>query len=471
MDFKAKLSNNILPVYGNLLKWSVVIIAGYQLLWGLLQYVIWDLPYIKYEKRVCLALIIAFAVYVALCAAAAPDRLKRIGKKMKKYCTYEQLFLAGLVVWYAISCLVRKNIENPLCFKHNDNRLFITWTSAFILFPLAELLGAKRIRRFWETMIHIMTAIYTPICVWALTKFYQGVDAPLLSGKNVTTYYRDASLMIGSNRNITSAAAAVMVALCIYMITAKRKWVRLLYTGAASVHALVLIVSNSRTSYIATLFLVDVIIAVICWNKLSAHSKATGRRMSLLKRTLITAAAVVLCTVLISLLRRSIITLSASSLKNKLNARTDYTNLSGRKNVWRASVAVIFSNIINFIFGVTPAYVPNKLLETGLVENASRHAHNILLQIGTSLGVPAMILYAVFLVLLCHRCARIIIAMLRPEKSAGIRRLWMIYVTLLFLIAYGVTEVLTFSINVVNLPVFYILAGWATAFDRRYRKK
>ena len=157
MDFKAKLSNDILPVYGNLLKWSVAVIAGYQLLWGLLQYVIWDLPYIKYEKRVCLALIIAFAAYVVLCAAAAPDRLKRIGKKMKKYCTYEQLFLAGLVVWYAISCLVRKNIENPLCFKHNDNRLFITWTSAFILFPLAELLGLKRIRRFWETLIHIIS--------------------------------------------------------------------------------------------------------------------------------------------------------------------------------------------------------------------------------------------------------------------------------------------------------------------------
>ena len=465
MDFKAKLSNNILPVYGNLLKWSVVIIAGYQLLWGLLQYVLWDLPYYKYEKWAGLALIVAVAVYLVLCAVVAPERLKKLGRKMKKYCTYEQLFLAGLVVWYAITCLVRKNIENPLCFKHNDNRLFITWTSAFILFPLAEMLGAKRIRRFWETMIHIMTVIYTPICVWALTKFYQGVDAPLLSGEMVTTF-KNASLMIGCNRNITSAMAAVMLALCFYMIILKKGWIRAAYAGAAAVHAMVMIVSNSRTSYLATMLMVDIIIAVTVWNRLRTYCRSTGRDLPLLKRILITSAVVVLCTVLISFLKNSIIKLTAQILNNKLKPRTNYSNLSGRKDVWRASIVIMTSNAVNFTFGVTPAYVPQKLFDTGLVKYPSRHAHNVILQIGASLGVPAMILYAVFLILLCCRCARIIIAMMRPEKNKSISRNWIISVIVLFLTAFGAAEVLTFSVNVVNLPVFYIFAGWITALER-----
>ena len=469
MDFKAKLSNNILPAYGNLLKWSVVIIAGYQLLWGLLQYVLWDLPYYKYEKWAGLALIVAAAVYLVLCALAAPKRLKKLGRKMKKYYTYEQLFLAGLVVWYAVSCLVRKNIENPLCFKHNDNRLFITWTSAFILFPLAEMMGPKRIRRFWETMIHTMTVIYTPICVWALTKYYQKIDAPLLSGKSVTTY-KDATLMIGSNRNITAVTAAVMFAMCIYIIVMKQKWLRLLYLGAASVHVFVLIVSNSRTSYIATLFMVDVVIAVIFWNKLGVYSQSNGKRLSLLKQILIIAAVVVLCTVLFSFIRNSIINITANAVESKLRPHNNYSNLSGRNRVWKACIAVIFSNPMNFFFGVTPSYMKSKLLETKLVGGDPAHAHNILLQIGAGLGVPAMILYAVFLILLCYRCAFIILAMFQPKKTAGTMRIWIISVTVLFLILYGVTEVLTFSVNVVSLPVFHILAGWIVAYDRRDRK-
>ena len=463
-----KLSNFILPVYGNLLKWAVVILAGYQLLWGLLQYVIWDLPYIRYEKRACLALILVFVIYLALCAFAAPDRLRQLGRKMKKYCTYEQIFLAGLVVWYAISCLVRKNIDHPLCFKHNDNRLFITWTSAFILFPLAEMLGPKRIRQFWETMIHIMTGIYTPICVWAMIKYYQGVDVVLLSGEMLTTF-NNASLMIGCNRNITSAMAAVMLALCLYMIILKKGWIRLTYIGAATVHALVMIVSNSRTSYIATLLMADMIIAVTVWNRLRAYCRSTGKRMSVFKQILITIAVVALCTVLISFLKNAIIKLTAQILNNKLKPRTNYSNLSGRKNVWRASIAVMTSNAANFIFGVTAAYVPNRLLETGLVTYPSRHAHNILLQIGASLGVPAMLLYAVFLILLCYRCAHILIEALRQRKNERISRSWIIAVIVLFLTVFGAVEVLTFSVNVLNLPVFYILTGWITALERHYK--
>ena len=143
-----------------------------------------------------------------------------------------------------------------------------------------------------------------------------------------------------------------------------------------------------------------------------------------------------------------------------------YSNLSGRKDVWRASIVIMTSNAVNFIFGVTPAYVPQKLFDTGLVKYPSRHAHNVILQIGASLGVPAMILYTIFLILLCCRCARIIIAMLRQRKNKSISRNWIISVIVLFLTAFGAAEVLTFSVNVVNLPVFYILAGWITALER-----
>lgn len=460
------LSNSILPIYEKALRWAVVGIAAYYLLWTLLQYVIWDFINYRIAKWACLILVIAVILYIPLCALADPERLKINMRKLRRHCTFEQIFLIGLVIWDIVSCLVWKNAGKSNVFKHNDNRMFIIWMSAFVLFPLAKMLGAKGLRRFWETMIHIMTVIYTPISLWALTMYYQGKEILLPSGNSITTF-RDSSIMIGSNRNITAAAAAVMIALCIYMIIVKRGLLRGLYVGAILVHALVLIVSNSRTSFLTTLFLADVTIAILCWTLIDQYCRERKTEFPLVLRIVITAVVVMLFTALLIKLRGQIISVTAKTTNSKLKTRNKYTNLSGRKEIWAASLKVMFLNPVNFFFGVTPAYVKNNLYATGMLNEIKPHAHNVLMQVGVSLGVPAMVLYAVFLMRLCYRCVLILWRKIQPGEKRRGSRMWYLSTILLFLMMYGIVEVMYFSVNIVILPIFYILAGWILLFDRQ----
>ena len=460
------LSNSILPIYEKALRWAVVGIAAYYLLWTLLQYVIWDFINYRIAKWACLILVIAVILYIPLCALSDPERLRINMSKLRKHCTFEQIFLISLVFWDIVSCSVWKNAGKSNVFKHNDNRMFIIWMSAFILFPLAKMLGAKGLRRFWETMTHIMTAVYTPISILALVKYYQGVEMLLPSGNSITTY-GDSSIMIGSNRNITAAAAAVMVALCIYMIIVKRGLLRGLYVGAILVHALVLIVSNSRTSFLTTLFLADVTVTILCWSLIDQYCREKKMELPLALRIVITAVIVMLFTVLLIKLRGQIISITAKTTNSKLKTRKEYTNLTGRKAIWAASLKVMLSNPVNFIFGVTPAYVKSNLYATGMLTEIKPHAHNVLMQVGVSLGVPAMVLYIVFLMRLCYRCVLILWRKIQPGEKRRGSRMWYLSTILLFLMMYGIVEVMYFSVNIVILPIFYILAGWILLFDRQ----
>ena len=174
-----------------------------------------------------------------------------------------------------------------------------------------------------------------------------------------------------------------------------------------------------------------------------------------------------LFTALLIKLRGQIISITAKTTNSKLKTRKEYTNLTGRKAIWAASLKVMLSNPVNFIFGVTPAYVKSNLYATGMLTEIKPHAHNVLMQVGVSLGVPAMVLYIVFLMRLCYRCVLILWRKIQPGEKRRGSRMWYLSTILLFLMMYGIVEVMYFSVNIVILPIFYILAGWILLFDRQ----
>lgn len=468
-DFRDRLSEVILPIYAKVLWWFLVILAEYHILWNLLQYVIWDLHYNRYEKRLGLLLIAAGTLYLILSAAADPPRLKKTVSIWKKTLSFEQIILITLFFWYILVCVIRGNIDGRPCLKHNDNRLFIQWCSTFVLFPFSRLIGMRRARKTIEGMFHIAAAIYTPICLWALTKFLRAEEVILLSGKAIAAN-EDGALMIGGHQNITGAASAVMLAISIHMIMMKRKWIRLLYTAAAIVHAVVVILTNSRTSFIATAFLLLAILIVLNWDRIESLRKAVTKDKS---KALHIAAGVAICIVLVFLLlyiRKWIMMMSAGAMdKTDTMKARDFTDLNGRNWIWRVSFMIMFNSKENFFFGVTPAYVSSALYKTGLIYSAIKqpHAHNLLLQVGLSLGVPAMIVYAVFLVSVIRRCIRIIREKAVLREDGRVPKLWDIAIIVLFLLVFEIAEVTTFAVNRFNLPVFFILAGWITAYDLR----
>jgi O-antigen ligase len=127
----------------------------------------------------------------------------------------------------------------------------------------------------------------------------------------------------------------------------------------------------------------------------------------------------------------------------------------------------MFSSPDKFFLGVTPVYVRKGMAEYGGLTRDMPDAHNGILQVGASLGVPAMILFIVFEVMIIIRCIRLLrVAEIR--KSANT---WVIVPVIFSIMMMDLTEVRTFAIYRAVLLLFYLFAGWAVYLDKRRRKK
>ena len=78
-----------------------------------------------------------------------------------------------------------------------------------------------------------------------------------------------------------------------------------------------------------------------------------------------------------------------------------------------------------------------------------------------------MLIFVIFLVSIGTRCIRV----LRAGEQATFEGAWSIQIILLYIILIEFVEPMLFASQRVNLPFFYLLAGWIVAMDKRCRKK
>ena len=521
--------SDFMAVYKVALRWAGILFAELFALWSLLQYVILKLPYINYTKNFLAVIVIAAAIYLGIASRRQPETIDKVWRFLKANCGFEQLFLTALFFWYILVCAIHENGEGIPYLQLNDRGIFIVGLSAFVLFPFANIVGRKRARKVIEGMIHVMVIIYTWVSAWALTKLFAQEETILPSGEAITMHKGEA-LRIGAHPNITGILAVIMIGFCLYMILVKRLWVKIAYTAAMLVHMTVVALSNSRTSFVIMVCMVLTILVIrfrdriAQWklvresgerlahfefmNKLrvgrmvrgnqetdesrtadrqdgrQARNSKEGSRANwqlpefARSRTALIIAGVAAAALFIFILVRLRIWLVSTSAD--MIGRTDTmrarwgVDLNGRGPIWQACFAVMFASPQNFFFGITPANVREQLFATGLIEIYQPHAHNVLLQVGTSLGVPAMILYIAFLVKVCARCVRIIWIQVAntDAKSTGKdnrvpSNMWIVSVIVICLIMVEMIEVMTFAILRFNVFVFFVLAGWVVSVDRR----
>ena len=139
-------------------------------------------------------------------------------------------------------------------------------------------------------------------------------------------------------------------------------------------------------------------------------------------------------------------------------------NLSNRTKVWAAAIKVMGSSPQRFLFGVTSFGVTDAIRDIGgYHEENVAHAHNIILQIGISMGVPAMILFLVFLLIIALRCMRILI------RSNGINSYLIPSIILCFTVI-NMGESYLAGYYSVMACFFYLFCGWITEIDKRKKQ-
>ena len=451
----------ILAYYEKILYWLMIIMAVFNTLWTLLQHVVWNLPYLKMQKWGGAAIIMLVVVYFAVSFLTDRDSCSRIGEWFKRILSPELIFLTGLFIWYIVVCLIRGRLEGKSYFRPNDNRLFYAALSTFLYFPFMAIIGKEKAKKTLDCIFNLALATYTPVCAWVIWKYYHLELVTFPSG-NVVQLYRGDSLAIGINSNITAAYAVILFGICIYMAMTTLSKIRIVYIAAAIVHLLVIFLSNSRTSFLATVGM------MLCYAVMVAR-KYLKKRITVVLGVLLIVLAII---GLLFLLRYRVLGANADLWKEKLDnpdamsVRKLFGGLSGRAGIWEAAGRILFSGPDKFFLGITPAAVPRALVDIGLLSTKFPHCHNLFLNMGVSFGIPAMILYIWFAGSIVWKGIRL----MTYKGSELPAYIWTIPVIVFGILLIEMLEVLTYGNRFFNEPVFFILAGWIVEMNRFLKK-
>lgn len=481
-------------MFRNILFGGLILLIVLNIILNEMKYYLPQGNYKGFERWIGLILIVAVLLYACMSFLMFPEYAAKIRKLCRRLFCREQIILTAMFLWYVIDCLIYQCIGFEECFKKNDYYLYLTGLVALGFFPLAEYAGPKRVRAVIEGIIHVIVVQYTIYSAWCLWHYLQ-LDYIALPSGNLLEMGAGYSLKMGNNRNIVGTAAGVMISLCVYMILTQKPLIKGVYVLQALINITVLLLSNCRSGLFGVIAVLSISISAVCWKKLSVN-KALIRAAICLLSTLI--CFMVMRTSqkgLFHYLNNKMAEVEAVSAETKKDAEEkgevsqnpassnvteqaeedvqvnsaikerDLTSsgLNGRKKIWKRSLQLIFLSPRNFMIGVTPGLLKTAYKEAFHLKRGPDHTHNLYLQIATSLGVPAMLLFAAFLLFLGKRCIRL----LRAGEQATFEGAWSIQIILLYMILIDFVEPMLFASQRVNLPFFYLLAGWIVAMDKR----
>ena len=521
--------SRLLALYRNVLRWGVILLTEFFIILSLMQYAIPERDYLKHEKRLGAAILLAALIYVVIAACTDRDELRRIGGLIRRMFCFEQIMLILVLLWYILGCAVRSRLDAEPLFKFNDNRLFMFTMTVFAFYPFMTLMGKERAKQIFEGMIHFTMAIYTVFCAWCVWKYYRVEFLTFPSGLRLQNYREGVSMMIGGNINITAAAAVVMMGLCMYMILTQKTVIRILYIPAAIVQLMVMILPNSRTSYLAFLCMVVAAGFLFTWDTLQKSNYLVRFAAGLIAAALCAGAVYAARGSLIKMFshvyptyleqqaqaaaeeaaaRQAAEEAAHEILKEELAPKADTAeqaadvepaaveeaaaepapaeepaaepaptpiqtpygdetarkmdDLNGRVSVWMTAIKIIRSSKDHFLFGVSPVFVKTQLEKVSGFDRSIPHAHNGILQVGVGIGAPAMLMFLLFELAIIVRCLIIVFR----GWGTPFRYSWIIPVILMGILIIDLVESMLFAMQRVNLPVFYILAGWTVSMTR-----
>ena len=84
------------------LRWGCIILTEFFIAWTLMQYVVKEREYLKYQKWIGVAILTAALIYVVIAVFTDREELRRIGAFLKSMCSFEQIMLILIMLCYRI---------------------------------------------------------------------------------------------------------------------------------------------------------------------------------------------------------------------------------------------------------------------------------------------------------------------------------------------------------------------------------
>ena len=456
-------------LYEAVMKWFVFCIGILHIAITMLGYVATNLTQvlIKTEKAALVLLIIAALAYVVITKKKNPQLMYRIKAFLKKLFCPEFLILALVFAWYLICIVSADERYTANFYKANKNYVYRVLTDIIVMFPMFCYFTEKDSQKMMEYIAHFFASVLTPAMIYVLWNLFQLNIINLPDGGQIGMD-AELRLSISCHGNMTGANAEIILMLCVCMAIRKKGIIRWLYIFASAVHLAVLILSNSRTTFIAATFTLVLITVKLIYTALEQKPK--------IKKILISAAAGIMVIIIMLCLRTALfnafertthlseilnaqktssaVATEASSAAPEAaaedfdnGARTLNLNTSGRPKIWKASLKSVFSSVGNAIFGVTPVGVSSEIKKYGGMEVA--YTHNQFLEYAVAIGIPGLLGCCWWLFRIARKVAEIT---LHNKKT------FMILMLLMLVTANMMEAMLLFYGNLSEV-VFFLLAG------------
>ena len=452
----------------------------------------------RIERWFGLGLAVLSLLYVLVTAVNYPQSMCRIRALFWKLRSFEQWYMFYIFFWYIFTVTLRqiligRNFKGNY-FAANDWWMFITGLMAFVMFPMARVLGSGNMKRVFNPMLKLVLIPNMVFYSWGLWQFLSMNKIVFPSGAELLL--AEELILTGINRNTIGAYGVTMMVVCLYLIAMEKGWRKIPYIYGVVLYTVVLIISYCRTSWYSALLAVSAFGFLGFWNLL--HKKHVLVRLgigflaaaagvlfffwfrselfvlldSVLGRSAAVAETAASATASFSAQSISAVPLASSHVPAAvpLASGSDAIQVSkrgfgGREPIFRAALYLMFHSKYCFLFGVTPVDVGESLLGLCGVKDVFPHAHNFFLQMGVAYGVPCMLITIAFTISLAVRSIRLLFSKKRRMPPGY----WMIPVVALCMLSQDMMEAFLNSGGTLVCVFFYVFAGWIVATDEEQK--
>ena len=342
---------------------------------------------------------IAFAgcvlVWVIVSRFLMPEDSRGRTTILKRLCEPDCAMIIGLFIWYMITNLAYSDKANQ--FADYMRYELDAGLCAVIMYPLARIIGRRRMRYLLEAVLHLILAFCTvTICVM-MFNFFAHRELTLPNG--LTVYgTKNGSVYFGVNQNLAAMIGLTMTYICFFLVFSRRSLAgRIVYGVVMLPHILATLMTGSRACFLALLITLPMAAALFMWINMDRLESKRRVFWALLIALIVAVCVWFLRPALAEICRRIVV---GPSKGGGSFASQKLFKDSGRLPIWGASLHMMTASAKQFVFGVPKLDIPQYIEQHQILlygtGSTYAHAHNQILQVGCAQGVPAMVVYIIF---------------------------------------------------------------------------
>lgn len=391
---------------------------------------------------------------------------KKIAVVLKKYFSKEQILLFVLCFWLCMSIIISLYDGKSIMIKDNIFCLYNSIIVTLIFFPIGRYYFKYELSSVIVFLCRFFVVVFTMLSLFILITAFsvQSYNMGYLFPFGLNENYQ---LCVNCNPNVTGMYSAVSVLMClIVLFMSEHKLSRILYGICGGLNFIILLLSNSRGSFIGFSLGVCLIVEVKILNKYA--------KKNLLLKILIALLLFAITFGILLLLRSTFFSLFDYITKYSEVIGRDTENVerdlnpmysSGRLDIWKYSIKWLFSTPQNIFFGASPRGV-NEAISLISNNEFNTYTHNQFLEIAVAIGIPGVLVYTIWLFLIARHCILLLVNFIGSKLHNLIIPACVIFAIVIINL---VEAYLLFNLNFVGI-FFMLLCGYVSGEKQKIYK-